>query len=337
MALRAVSAVCAFSAGTAAQGPNYSAEWASFKAAYGKIYNGVDEAKRFSIFRENVDFITFTNAQDLPYKLSVNQFTDLSGQEFADTYFGLRPAAGSSELPLMGLHVYRGEALAESVDWRLQGAVTPVKLQGSCGSCWAFSAVASLEGQWNIVSGNLVALSEQQLVDCDKAESEGCHGGYVEDAFQYMESAAMCTGDSYPYTAEDGACQATGCTEGIPNGNVVGFKAVASKSMEALMSAVQLGPVAAGIEANQPCFQSYHSGVVTGTCDSDLNHGIAVVGYGTDSDLKLDYWLVKNSWGPSWGEDGYVRLQRGKHGWSAGECGILKQASYPVVVASGVV
>jgi len=192
----------------------------------------------------------------------------------------------------MGVHEYKGEALPTSVDWRSKGAVTPVKNQQSCGSCWAFSTVGAMEGAWAIASKQLVSLSEEQLVACSK-QNHGCQGGSMELGFQYEEGTQVCTEKSYPYTSGGGsvgACQASSCTAGIPKGGISGYKTVAS-NMNSLMSAVAQQPTSIAVEANLPVFQSYKSGVMTGICGGQLDHGILCVGYGTES--GTDYWLVK--------------------------------------------
>merc|ERR1712087_753979 len=243
---------------------------------------------------------------------------------------GKKPEKMWGDLPYVGRHNYSGAALADSVDWTTKGAVTPVKNQGQCGSCWSFSTTGSLEGAWEIATGNLVSFSEQQFVDCDKVD-QGCNGGLMDNAFKYAERNALCTEDSYSYKGRGGTCQATSCTVGIPKGGVTGYKDVAKDDMNALMEAVAQQPVSIAIEAGLPTFQLYKSGVLGGICGTNLDHGVLAVGYGTDG--GKDYWKVKNSWGTSFGEDGYIRLLRGKKG--AGECGLLSgPPSYPVVKAS---
>jgi len=313
--------------------PNYDMKWKDFKNTFGKVYNGVDEeSTRFNIFKANVDVIQAVNNKNLSYTLGVNQFADLNADEFAAQYTGLKkPEKIWGDLPYLGRDTYSGKALATSVDWTTKGAVTPVKNQGQCGSCWAFSTTGSLEGAWEIATGNLVSFSEQQFVDCDKASDQGCNGGLMDNAFKYAEQNAICTEESYPYTARGGTCKTSSCTVGLPRGGLTGYKDVATDSEQALMEAVDKNPVSIAIEADKSAFQLYSSGVLSSTCGTSLDHGVLAVGYGTDG--GTDYWKVKNSWGASWGDQGYVRLLRGKGG--AGECGLLQAASYPVVSGLG--
>lgn len=195
---------------------------------------------------------------------------------------------------------------------------------------WAFSTTGSLEGANFVSSGELVSLSEQQFVDCDTVDS-GCNGGLMDNAFKYAEKNAICTEQSYPYKAAKSSCQAQSCSSGLKSGAVTGYKDVGSSEQD-LMAALAQQPVSIAIEADKAIFQSYKSGVLSGMCGASLDHGVLAVVYGTDPTYG-DYWKVKNSWGESWGKDGYVLLKRGKGG--TGECGLLKQPSYPQVSSSG--
>merc|ERR1712194_770538 len=209
----------------------------------------------------NYDFIVKTNAHNLSYKLGVNLFTDLTGDEVAASYTGLKPKSTWADLPHLGTMQYSGKALTDSVDWTTKGAVTPVKNQGQCGSCWSFSTTGALEGAWQIAGNTLTSLSEQQFVDCDKVD-QGCNGGLMDNAFQFAENNAIWTEGSYPYKGVDGTCQASSCTVGIPKGDVTGYKDVAKDDMRALMEAVTQQPVSIAIEADKSAFQSYQNGYV---------------------------------------------------------------------------
>jgi len=301
-----------------------------------KAYSEEEKAIRFEIFQKNFDLIQTENAKGHKYTLGVTEFTDLTRDEFRKTHLGLRKGSKAfSGLPYLGRHQVSNTTVPKTVDWRKEGAVTPVKNQQQCGSCWAFSSTGSLEGAWKIASGNLVSLSEQQLVDCSGSfGNQGCNGGEMDDAFQYAETVGFCTEGSYPYTAVDGTCAASSCTVGVPQGGVTGFKDVTPGDYNALLDAVAQQPVSVAIEADQSVFQLYTGGVITGdSCGTNLDHGVLAVGYGTES--GTDYWLVKNSWGASWGDSGYVKLQRGQSG--NGECGIQMDPSYPVVQASATI
>merc|ERR1712093_220969 len=188
----------------------------------------------------------------------------------------------------------------------------------------------SLEGAWEIATGKLVSLSEQQFVDCSTSFGNmGCNGGLMDNAFKYAEENAICTEKSYPYKAASGTCKASSCTTGIPKGGVTGFKDVDKEDLKAMEEAVAQQPVSIAIEADKRIFQMYHSGVLTETCGTKLDHGVLVVGYGTLD--GTDYWKVRNSWGASYGIDGYVLLQRGTKN-AEGECGILSgPPSYPTL------
>lgn len=318
--------------------------WDHYKNKFGKTYNNAEEERaRFSVWQKNVEHNKAENSKGHDYVLGENQFSDQTSREFAAMNFGfIKPKVSElyGGVEFLGNHTYNDEALSDSVDWSTNGAVTPIKDQGHCGSCWIFSAVGAMESAYQIASGKLVSLAEQQVLDCLHnilPPTLGCKGGSMSPVFNYAKSHAICTTASYPYEAKAGKCGATSCTTGMPQGKVTGYKGLAPvaklipASYKAMMSAVMQQPVSVSIEADKDVFHQYTSGVVTGACGQMPDHGVLVVGYGTDPKLG-DYWKIKNSWGASWGEKGFVRVKRG--GSWRGECAILNSPSYPVVSKS---
>jgi len=280
---------------------------------------------RFDIFNANYDLIEKHNAAGKSWTMAANQFADLTHDEFVAKYVGTKAQRVKSNLP--SFSAATTDDIPDSVDWRTKGAVTPVKDQGQCGSCWSFSTTGAVEGAHFVATGELKSLSEQQLVDCAYSEGNmGCEGGLMDEAFQYLiDNKGLCLEADYPYEAVDSNCRSTQCTNAV---TITGFVDVKVDSEEALQKAVAVQPVSVAIEADQPGFQFYHGGVFDGQCGTQLDHGVLAVGYGTSSTGEK-YWVVKNSWGGSWGEQGYIRLLR-KVGTTTGQCGIDMAASYPI-------
>ncbi|WCJ28574.1 xylem cysteine peptidase 1 [Euphorbia peplus] len=296
----------------------------TWMSKHGKIYNTIEEKlHRFEVFIDNLKHIDSRNKEITSYWLGLNEFADLSQEEFKNKYLGL-----NTEFPRRrnaGEFSYRDVEAPKSVDWRKKGAVTAVKNQGSCGSCWAFSTVAAVEGINQIVTGNLTSLSEQELIDCDTTFNSGCHGGLMDYAFEYIiNNGGLHKENDYPYIMEEGTCDEKRGEMDIVK--IDGYHDVPENDEASLVKALAHQPVSVAIEASGRDFQFYSGGVFNGHCGTELDHGVAAVGYGTSK--GLDYIIVKNSWGSSWGEKGFIRMKRNT-GKAEGLCGINKMASYP--------
>jgi len=310
----------------AADKPDYQKLWGKFLADHNKLYEDKEESsmQRFETFKANVDTVYAHNAQGLSYTLALNEFADQSWDEFATSHLGFN--GGSRETKNLPT-AFLSNTVAEEIDWVAKGAVTAVKNQQHCGSCWAFSTTGAVEGAYQIATKELVSFSEQDLVSCDKDGDLGCKGGSMDTAFGWIKEHGLCSEAAYPYTSGagvDGTCKPT-CK---PELTLTGFADVPKGDEVALLKAVNLGPVSIAIEADKSAFQMYSQGVLdSAACGKQLDHGVLIVGYGTDA--GKDYWKVKNSWGGNWGEDGYLRMVRNKD-----MCGLADMASYPTGVAS---
>jgi cathepsin L len=308
--------------------------WAEYKQQYGKTYeNGEDETARRLQWEANLKYIQKHNIEaDLghhTYWTKMNKYGDLNGEEFVAQMNGFNKTKSMRKQSSRPTFMMPSNVqIPDSVDWRTQGYVTPVKDQGQCGSCWAFSAVASLEGQHFKQAGKLVSLSEQQLVDCSRSfGNEGCNGGLMTQAFAYIQSnKGIDTEDSYPYTAQDGKCAFNPATVGATD---AGYTDITAQDEDALTTAIAtVGPISVAIDASQTSFQFYASGIYTDpNCSStELDHGVTAVGYGSNG-KDQDFYIVKNSWGTSWGDKGYILMARNQNNM----CGIATMSSYPLV------
>lgn len=320
-------------------------KWGDF---HGKSYDSHEEKMNaLQTWVENDARIQQHNSQvPVPsFTLGHNAYSDLSEEEFA-AYFKLgahsqipaeaKKAFELSEEDMAATETARRAlkeqvSLPDYVNWFQMGGVTPIKNQGACGSCWAFSTTGALEGARFTKTGELVALSEQNLLDCDHVDL-GCNGGLMDNAFKFDEkSGGLCSEDDYPYMAKVGTCN-TECTD-VPGSIVKTFIDVPPGDAHALVSAIAMQPISIAIEASQFVFQFYKTGVITDdSCGSrgSIDHGVLAVGYGTDLDSNEPYFLVKNSWGDTWGDEGFVKIGR-KSKNQYGICSILKMASFPVV------
>lgn len=324
---------------------------------YGEHPNPLSHTKSLDLRKEhykaNVEKIRKHNAMKHSWKLGLNAYADLTEDEFA-SLTNKKMCAPHMEkgkerhnercAARLGVSLEESSPKVEldpnnppSVDWRQKGAVTPVKTQGSCGSCWSFAATGAIEGAWAVAGGNIEDLSEQQLIDCNTGKlygeeaNSGCKGGSMDPAFEYiMKNQGITTAENYPYTQSQHSCNKTLAKDSVVN--LSGYHDVTVGSEEALENALAKGPVALGIEADQTKFQLYSHGVFAGPCGDKLDHGVLAVGYGEEDGKK--YWIVKNSWGASWGEEGYIRIQRGIDvgDGKTGLCGVLSMPTYPIVL-----
>jgi len=282
--------------------------------------------KRFEIFKDNMDKIEEHNKGEHSWKMGITQFSDMTAEEFK-AYVACGSLKHKKADSVFVAPRNWNKTGVSSIDWVAKGAVTPVKNQQSCGSCWAFSTTGAMEGRYQIAKGQLNSLSEQELVDCSK-ENSGCNGGLMDYAFKFaIQNKGLCSESDYPYVAyKHYFCEDSRCSKEDEITNYVDVESTTA----ALEAACSEGPVSIAIEADQSAFQQYTSGVLTGRCGTGLDHGVLLVGFGTDN--GQDYWKVKNSWGANWGEEGYIRLCRNCNANNGkGQCGILESASYPVV------
>ncbi|EGC33584.1 hypothetical protein DICPUDRAFT_154350 [Dictyostelium purpureum] len=297
----------------------YQTAFQNWMVKHQKSYTNDEFGSRYSVFQDNMDIVAKWNQKGSNTILGLNVMADLTNEEFKKLYLGTKANVTYKKKTLVGV-----SGLPASVDWRANGAVTAVKNQGQCGGCYAFSTTGSVEGIHEITSQQLVPLSEQQILDCSGSEgNNGCDGGLMTNSFEYIIAVGgLDTEASYPYTGEVGKCKFNKKNIGA---TITGYKNVESGSESDLQTAVAAQPVSVAIDASQSSFQLYASGVYyEPECSStQLDHGVLAVGYGSQS--GQDYWIVKNSWGADWGENGFILMARNKDN----NCGIATMASFP--------
>ncbi len=303
----------------------------------------------FNNWVDNDKYIEYINSQNKTYQLAHNQFSGMNQDEFAE-YMGFKSNTELLKNYLRGSTTNNSDnvgklagSLPASVDWRTKGAVTPVKDQGQCGSCWSFSNTGALEGAYWLKYGKLMSFSEQELVDCSTLKlggpNMGCNGGQISQTMDWIgKNGGLCLESDYPYTSgvtkTGGTCNSKSCTA-VSGTKVASHTDVAPNSDSAMMGALALQPVSVGIEADQRAFQLYSSGVFTDTCGTNIDHAVLLVGYGHNSASNLDYYILKNSWGTTWGDQGYIYLGKGtdsngkSYNGGKGQCGVLMMGAYP--------
>lgn len=290
---------------------------------YGKSYNSNEYKYRYEIFKDNVNYINDINSNEFySYRLGINNFTDLTKNEFKSTYL-LHNIDFSKDRNVQTINYNHHHHRPLSIDWRAEGIVTPVKDQSQCGSCWAFSAVGAIEGQHALATNNLVSLSEQNLVDCS-SNNNGCGGGWPDKAMDYVVTNGIDTESSYPYMGIDESCEFNKSDVGARIHKVIDLP---SGNMTDLYNAIAfVGPISVAIDAEAD-FQFYKAGIFSSTeCSSQmLDHAVLAVGYGFLGNIS--YIIIKNSWGASWGMDGYIYFST----MIDNMCGIATAASYPIV------
>ncbi|KAM4877365.1 procathepsin L-like [Thomomys bottae] len=326
--------LAAFCLGIASANPkhdqNLDTAWYQWKSTHKRLYGSNEEGWRRAVWEKNMKMIDRHNGEyslgRRGFTMKMNAFGDMTNEEFRQVMNGFQ---SSKHKPGKMFQEPLFLKLPESVNWTEKGYVTPVKNQGQCGSCWAFSTTGALEGQMFKKTGKLIPLSEQNLVDCSHAQgNQGCNGGLMDFAFQYVkENGGLDSEKSYPYEAKDGKCK---YNPDYAVANDTGFVDIPQREKALMKAVATVGPISAAMDASHMSFQFYESGIYfEPQCSSkDLDHGVLIVGYGADGNGPDDkYWTVKNSWGPQWGAGGFVKIARDKDN----HCGLATAASYPTV------
>jgi cathepsin L len=302
------------------------AHFTNWRGIYNKTYYGeTNLTKKLDNWLKNRDYIDKYNTINTHMTLELNEFADTNWMEWVN-----RRAANRRMMEVElsePMEMLSEPFLPESVDWRDKGVVTPIKNQQQCGSCWAFSAVGSIEGAHALKTGKLVSLSESQIVDCDvNGTDQGCSGGLMDGAFQYVINTSGIERESdYPYDPQDDPCVFNKSKIAV---TITSYQDVKGGEQGLKAAVAKHGPISVGIDAASASFQFYKNGVYyePDCSPTMLDHGVLVVGYGTTKN-GTDYWIVKNSWGESWGDKGYIYMSRNRDN----NCGIATQPSYPVV------
>jgi len=299
----------------------------SYLVDFHKSYPAFEHTAHEAIFNNTMQKILLHNSDTTnTWKMGVTKFTDMSVDERAmykghKAFSALYDTASLAKLESRMVPVAK---LPASVDWRIKGMCTPVKNQGGCGSCWAFSATEVIESAVAIATGKLLTLAPQQMVSCapnpdDCGGTGGCQGSVQWLGFNYTKSAGgLSLETDYPYMGTTGTCKTSAIK---PAAGVKGYVRLPANNYTALMNAVAtIGPISISVDAS---WMDYEKGVYSGPCGTTIDHAVVLVGYGTEQ--GKDYYLVRNSWGASWGDEGYIKIAR--HSDDSTECGIDKDPS----------
>jgi len=291
-----------------------------FVNQYNKDYatNTIEYQRRFLIFKDNLKRIDELNSRQKTAKYAINKFADLSPKEFSKKYKGYNKTSSSPNVPVFSGK--RGLVVPSSFDWRTKGVVTPVKDQGQCGSCWAFSATEGVESAWIFAKHPSVELAPQQIVDCDQSD-QGCNGGDLPTAFEYVKQNGMEPESDYPYAAVDQDCQYNS-QDVVARIKSWGYATQSQDENQMLQASYTYGPLSICVDASN--WSSYEGGVVTSDCGTDLDHCVQLVGWDTYTD-GTPYWIIRNSWGTSWGINGFIYVERGQD-----LCGVAEEPTYIV-------
>jgi len=317
-----------FCLGLATAAPFLEAEYqhmfTKWMSQYEKNYDMEAFFQRYSIFKENLNWIAENNAKNLTYTVGLNKFADLTSKEFAGKNGLIKSSTPPLETAPSHLESKVGGGYPNDFDWRTDGAVLIPRDQGQCGSCYAFSAVAAAESHWGIQRGMMYGLSEQELVDCSQSEgNQGCVGGQPDNSLHYMIKHGIAKKGIYPYTGSVGGCQSSLARSPV---QIRAIQGLGLNNEAGMLAAVNIGPLIIQVAAGEKVFQFYTGGVLDDTaCGTTIDHAVNVIGYGTASGVP--YWTVRNSWGTGWGESGYIRIVRNKN-----MCQVGYIPAYPLVV-----
>jgi C1A family cysteine protease len=295
-------------------------QFVDFIHKHNKQYDAEEFGRRYNIFKDNLNTISRLNSQQSTATFGVNQFADLTAEEFSKLYKGYKKTNASVAAGIFAVNGAPGQA-PTSWDWRSKGVVSAVKNQEQCGSCWAFSATEGVESAWAMAGHTVPVLAPQQIVDCDTQDA-GCNGGDLPTAFAYVHKEGLEGESDYPYKGVDEKCHYNSADVEV---KISGFAyATTSKSEPAMLTAsYSHGPLSICVDASS--WQTYTGGIITSHCGTQLDHCVQIVGWATSSN-GVDYWIVRNSWGTSWGISGYIYIERNKD-----LCGVAEEATYVVI------